>query len=147
MGSASQGADVRSASEPLGTHHLSADFSGSSADIPRARHAASVFLSGLAGAVPLSSDTALDDILLVVTELVTNAVRHAPGRFTLALTGVVDGVHLVVRDTSSEPPHPRPADPRSGTGGFGWPLAQRLARRLHVEPHPDGKEIHALLPW
>jgi anti-sigma regulatory factor (Ser/Thr protein kinase) len=44
----------------------------------------------------------LDDLLIVVSELVTNAIRHAPrvtgGRILLTVRGGEDHVHVAVRD-------------------------------------------------
>ncbi|GES28487.1 ATP-binding protein [Streptomyces angustmyceticus] len=91
-------------------------------------------------------DLALVDALLVTTELVTNAQRHAGG-----LTGftarIVDGyLELAVEDGSEHCPT-APAPRRPGTtGGYGWPLIQRLARTVDIALTATGKTIRVTLP-
>ncbi|MGK5447397.1 ATP-binding protein [Streptomyces radiopugnans] len=133
--------------EGVGAPHLRADFDGRTQAIARARDAADTFLTALARTTPPAADRNRGDVLLVVSELVTNAVRHAPGPFTLCLAPVPGGVQVTVRDTSPTPPRPRAGDSIHGAGGFGWPIVQRLAHRTEVLPYRDGKEIHAFLPW
>jgi anti-sigma regulatory factor (Ser/Thr protein kinase) len=90
----------------------------------------------------LDQDT-LADLELLVSELVTNAVRHAPGPLTLALS--CDGhVEVEVSDTSVRTPAPRKPDLRGG-GGFGWHLVTTLADRLEIRMNPDGKTISAAI--
>ena len=125
---------------------LRVDFDGSSGTTALARDAADAFLATLARTCPPSRASARADVLLAVSELVTNAVRHAPGPLTVRLAVVSDSIHISVRDTSRTHPEPRPPE-MTGAGGFGWPILQRLSRRLNVLPLTDGKEIHALLPW
>ncbi|MTE21839.1 ATP-binding protein [Streptomyces sp. TRM43335] len=134
-------------SEGLGAPHLRADFDGHPGTIARARDAAGAFLTSLARSTPPARERSRDDVLLVVSELVTNAVRHAPGPLTLCLTFVSGLIQVTVRDTSTDAPRPRRADLNSGTGGFGWSIVERVAERFQVRPLPDGKEIHAFLPW
>jgi hypothetical protein len=41
----------------------------------------------------------------------------------------------------------RTPDLNSTTGGFGWPMVNRLAHTTHVTAAPDGgKTVRALLP-
>ncbi|WP_329316046.1 MULTISPECIES: ATP-binding protein [unclassified Streptomyces] len=91
--------------------------------------------------------TAADQVLLVVSELVTNAVRHTEGPCTLHLALRGDGIDIRVSDTSPHPPQPRP--PHSdGTGGWGYLLVNHLTTNLHIEPTADGgKSICARIPW
>lgn len=118
-----------------------ADFDGAPGCIAAAREAAVAFLRHHA---PPAHRTFHDDVLLVVSELVTNAVRHAPGPFVLELGLVPGGIEITVRDTSSLPPHSRTPD---RTGGRGWGIVQTLARRVRVVPRHDGKSVHAELTW
>ncbi|MEU8995294.1 ATP-binding protein [Streptomyces caniferus] len=91
-------------------------------------------------------DLALVDALLVTTELVTNAQRHGGG-----LTGftaeIVDGyLELAVDDKSERrPTAPARRDP-DATGGYGWPLIQRLARTIDIVVTATGKTIRVTLP-
>lgn len=116
-------------------------FVGAPACIAEARDATSAFLHRHARHV---GHTFHDDVLLVVSELVTNAVRHAPGPLDLELVLVPGGVAVAVGDSSPRPPHSRNPDP---AGGRGWPIVQRLARAVRVAPRDDGKTVHAELAW
>jgi len=88
---------------------------------------------------------AYDDAALVVTELVTNAVRHAgtPCRITVTLDG--DGLRIAVRDQG-----PLPAalvDARDlRSGGTGLRVVTTLAQHWGVVPHADGKTVWARFP-
>ena len=94
----------------------------------------------LAWGVPsLSSDVAL-----VVTELVSNAVRHAGTTVTLTLRPLVDGVRLEVADGTTRPLHPRSSD-QDAEGGRGLLLVDALSTRYGVQADPNGKRVWAEL--
>lgn len=87
-----------------------------------------------------------DDVALVVSELVTNALRHGGGRYTLRLSAGPDKVTAAVSDPS--PAHPRECTPdlNGGSGGFGWHMVRRLTSSLTITAGPSpGKTIHAHL--
>ncbi|MGW3134074.1 ATP-binding protein [Streptomyces sp. NPDC001076] len=86
------------------------------------------------------------DAQLVVSELVTNAVRHAPGPVGLALevSPGADLLRIVVSDTSPRPPEPRAHDARR-VGGHGLHLVTRLCDRLHTVARDTGKHVVAHL--
>ncbi|MEU9594910.1 ATP-binding protein [Streptomyces sp. NPDC048219] len=88
------------------------------------------------------------DLLLVVSELVTNAIRHGGGLtgFDCRTTG--DGVWIAVHDNSAVIPRTVCAFPTDHHGsGYGWPLVARLTRDITVERRPEGgKTISALVP-
>ncbi|WP_419995090.1 ATP-binding protein [Streptomyces boninensis] len=121
-------------------------FDGSSSCVSRARDAASAFLADLAPARPPNSPENNNDVLLVVSELAANSVRHAPGPFTLTLRDTGDAVHVAVRDTSARFPQLLPMN-RFGTGGIGWNLIRLLACDHYAVAEPDGKSVHVFLPW
>ncbi|MGW2639956.1 ATP-binding protein [Streptomyces sp. NPDC001348] len=93
---------------------------------------------------------ALDDALLVVSELTTNAMLHGGG-ITDFSVDVVDGdVRVTVSDRSDDLPVALGLiddQGRSRVGGRGWPIVCRLAHDVHVAclPH-GGKRITALVP-
>ncbi|WP_189097918.1 ATP-binding protein [Streptomyces kronopolitis] len=57
--------------------------------------------------------------VLVVSELVTNAIRHAHGSGTLTLVAHTGGLDVTVTDPSAQLPHARTPDTENGTGGWG----------------------------
>ena len=101
-----------------------------------ARAHASDFLAGSCDP-PLRSDQ-VTDALILISELVNNAVRHAPG--PCALDIVHDGTTLViaVSDTGADMPRTRLGDLRHGTGGFGWNLLNSLAKDIRVTGYRAG---------
>ncbi|WP_330340237.1 ATP-binding protein [Streptomyces sp. NBC_00557] len=107
----------------------------------RARDVARSFLSVLA---PSGGDEA-DAVLLVVTELISNAVRHAGGVTGFGLRAGPGTVTVTVHDASRRPPRPQLTDPRE-PGGFGWLLVQELALDVQVSVGPTGKAVSAVLP-
>ncbi|MFE6200521.1 ATP-binding protein [Streptomyces sp. NPDC057838] len=122
-------------------------FVGEPHDVTGARLAAEEFLRDLARSSPPSAPEYWDDILLVVTELAANAVQYAPGPFALRMRRTFDGVHVVLHDTSTTEPAPRPFDPRSGGGGIGWHLIHTLCDQVSVVTDDQGKDVHVFLPW
>jgi anti-sigma regulatory factor (Ser/Thr protein kinase) len=97
--------------------------------VPAARNA----LDGLTG---LLERTVWEDLRLLVTELVTNGVRHGSERGPVGVSVRVaeEGVHVEVSDCGrgfSPPAAPMPhAD---GTGGWGLQLVDRVATEWGVD--------------
>ncbi|MCF2540352.1 MULTISPECIES: ATP-binding protein [Streptomyces] len=91
------------------------------------------------------SPTTVDDILLVVTELVTNAVRHGGG--LVAFDATLDGETLTISVTDASPaaPHTVQRTHSTAPGGFGWPLVRQLSREVTVTPTAHGKTIRAIM--
>ncbi|MEU3061836.1 ATP-binding protein [Streptomyces subrutilus] len=109
-----------------------------------ARDTARTFLEGLRQPA-VDPDTA-DTVVLVVSELVTNALRHGGGTCTLRLTAHPRAIEVAVHDASSRPPRMRTPDLTGGTGGFGWQMVNQLARATVVTRRPaGGKTVRALL--
>ncbi|MEU9735991.1 ATP-binding protein [Streptomyces sp. NPDC048002] len=83
--------------------------------------------------------------LLVVSELVTNTVRHTNGPCALTLTSDTTTIDIAVTDSSARlprtPEHPRADAP----GGRGLALLHALGARMTVESGPWGKTVHAEL--
>ncbi|SFB90093.1 SpoIIE family protein phosphatase [Streptomyces aidingensis] len=82
--------------------------------------------------------------VLVVSELVTNAVRHARGPVGVRL---VRGTRLLVEvsDSLPDPPRARDAAP-DDEGGRGLALVARTAQRWGTRREPHGKTIWLELP-
>ncbi|WP_406369247.1 ATP-binding protein [Streptomyces sp. NBC_00647] len=131
--------------EEFGT--LTSAFGGELRNVTDARLAADGYLRALARTAPPSAPEHWDDILLVVTELAANTIQYAPGPFELQLRPTFDGVHVTLRDSSTTRPAPRRFRPEQGGGGIGWHLIQALCDQVSVIVRPDGKDIHAFLPW
>lgn len=77
---------------------------------------------------------------LVVTELATNAVRHARTLFTVAMTW--DGRRLRIEVSDARPVGPRLRDQlpsAEATGGRGLLLVEQLADHWGYDPHERGK--------
>ncbi|MEU4799230.1 ATP-binding protein [Streptomyces sp. NPDC023327] len=101
------------------------------------------FLAGLAPAVGEQTAASIE---LVVSELITNVVRHARGALcSLRLQERPDTITITVSDADPRPPQERTPDLAGGTGGFGWPMVRNLARTVDVTLGPTGKTICAEL--
>lgn len=129
-----------------GAPTLRHSFTGGPGSVAAARDAAQGFLCALADAAPAAGPHCADDVLIAVSELVGNVVRHTAGPGRLCLDYDTGLVHITVADTSHTRPLTR-VHSLDGGGGIGWPLVNRLARMLTVTDLPGGKEIHAWLPW
>jgi len=104
-------------------------------------------LERLAGAI---EDEQLETLRLLVTELVTNAVRHAgaPAGSTVELevAASADRVRVEVVDHGRGfTPRPRSADQSKGSG-WGLHLVQRLASRWGVDGQPRPRVWFELEP-
>ncbi|MFE9247975.1 ATP-binding protein [Streptomyces sp. NPDC007088] len=86
-------------------------------------------------------DTA-DSVLLAVSELVTNAHRHAGSTAQLVLTWDSECLHVTVHDESPALPEPREAS-EDALGGRGMFLVDALAETWAAYPCPRGKEVTA----
>jgi len=82
----------------------------------------------------------LDDVALVVTELVANAVRHAGGCRTVILHADGNRVTVTAVDTSPTQPHRREPD---GGGGRGLIIIEALSTRWGVDHRHNGKRVWA----
>jgi anti-sigma regulatory factor (Ser/Thr protein kinase) len=93
---------------------------------------------------------ALDDALLVTSELTTNAILHGGGITGFDVAVDSGGVRVSVSDRSDDVPvataRPDESD-RCAAGGRGWPIVCRLARDVRVAGLPcGGKCITAVVP-
>jgi anti-sigma regulatory factor (Ser/Thr protein kinase) len=90
-------------------------------------------------------DDAVPDARLVVSELATNAVRHAGSRFTVTVDVTGGAVLVTVSDPSSALPFPVQASPLHDSGrGLG--IVAELSASWGVTPEPHGgKSVWALI--
>lgn len=85
-----------------------------------------------------------DDLMLVVSEMVTNAVRYATPPVTIELQADRDAVLVAVEDGSACRPISREIEP-DAEGGRGLLLVDLLAVEHGVRPGPPGKTVWASL--
>ena len=88
----------------------------------------------------------VEDLLLVTSELVTNAHRHGGGVTGFGIGIGRDRVTVSVSDASEESPLYELRE-ELRPGGFGWPIVLRLCREVTVDKGPDGKTIHAAVTF
>ncbi|MFB7588874.1 ATP-binding protein [Streptomyces sp. NPDC056169] len=88
----------------------------------------------------------VEDLLLVTSELVTNAHRHGGGVTGFGIGIGRDRVTVSVSDASTESPLYELRE-ELRPGGFGWPIVLRLCCEVTVDTGPDGKTIHAAVAF
>ncbi|MEU2501492.1 ATP-binding protein [Streptomyces pseudogriseolus] len=86
------------------------------------------------------SQRALDLTQLVVSELVTNARKYAPGPVLMDLSIVGDMVEVVVWDSEPVLPVARAAD-AGRVGQHGLEIVMAVAQGFEVQREPVGKRI------
>lgn len=84
----------------------------------------------------------VDAVLLTVSELVTNAHRHAHSSAQLVMTCDDHCLHVSVHDRSGDLPVPREAGTES-LGGRGMLLVDAMADTWESHPCPHGKSVSA----
>jgi anti-sigma regulatory factor (Ser/Thr protein kinase) len=87
----------------------------------------------------------LDDTVLCVSELVTNAVTAGCSSLTLQVWVDARVVRVSVLDDAPGRPTPREAGP-GDRSGRGLRLVEAVSRRWGVDPAASGKEVWAELP-
>jgi two-component sensor histidine kinase len=86
---------------------------------------------------------------LITSELVTNAVRYGPPDGWVLVSAASDGSELRLAVTDGGATIPSKREPnRTGGGGFGLHLVERLASDWGVEPLTDraGKTVWVRMP-
>lgn len=110
------------------------------AEVGRARRWARSRLIGSG----MEDEPLAETIILLISELVTNAVVHtgcpAVLRMLFGPTGATGTVRVEVTDTSCRPPQPRHAEGED-TNGRGLELVDGLADRWGWQPEGAGKRI------
>lgn len=86
------------------------------------------------------------DFVLVVSELVANAVRHGRGPVQVALEVTASGtVRVHVQDCAPHRPRMRSAGP-DAENGRGLAIVEAMSARWGVHDVPGGKRVWAELP-
>ncbi|MFF3327355.1 ATP-binding protein [Streptomyces sp. NPDC002889] len=88
------------------------------------------------------SYAAVDDVVLVVSELVTNAAKHTVGWWRLKVQVQRERLVVDVEDASGTPPVSRTPD-FGAVGGRGWHIVQHLAGSVEVLQSSGGKTVRA----
>ncbi|MFF6794138.1 hypothetical protein ACVW0K_000397 [Streptomyces filamentosus] len=113
--------------------------------IASARAFTADFLAAAPAARPVPvEDEHVELAQLVVSELVTNAVRHASGLCRLVLELSRDALDISVLDREPAAPVVRGHDP-GRIGQHGVEIVVAVCESLVVEPHPEGKRVRARL--
>ncbi|GGX60023.1 ATP-binding protein [Streptomyces minutiscleroticus] len=122
---------------------VSAAYAGNPDDIAQARDLARAFLTRARTEYGLPvCGTAVDTVRLVVSELLTNACKHAPGPCLLDLELRGDRVEITVRDRALGLPVAHPADPYR-VGRHGLEIVTAVAQSFTVHREPVGKRTTA----
>ncbi|MET9967646.1 ATP-binding protein [Streptomyces sp. NPDC006356] len=100
---------------------------------------------GFLAVVGLGDSGEAEAVLLVVSELVTNAVRHAGAMTGSNLVAGPGTATVCVEDASRIPPCPQPTEPGK-PGGFGWHLVQELSIDVRVDARSCGETVSVILP-
>ncbi|MGW4600573.1 ATP-binding protein [Streptomyces sp. NPDC004457] len=123
----------------------SAALVGDGEDIAHARHLAVGLLTRVQAEHGLPvSQRAMDLTQLVVSELVTNAHKYAPGPALLDLRITGDTVEVVVWDSDPVLPIARAVD-AGRVGQHGLEIVMAVAQGFETQREPVGKRITARL--
>lgn len=122
-----------------------ASYDTHSLQIGEARAFTGAFLDRATASGVVVADVRRGDALLVVSELVTNTVRHAPGPCTLALALHNDLLEIAVSDTSGRPPQAQSFQPER-IGHHGLEIVLALCDAVDTDYTETGKTIRAHLP-
>jgi anti-sigma regulatory factor (Ser/Thr protein kinase) len=106
-----------------------------------ARQAVSDWLNALG-----CSSERLHELLLVVSELVTNAVVHARSAPEVVASQWRRRVRFEVYDDDASPPVVRAPSTLRDAGGFGLAMVAALSERWGWDPTPTGKRVWAEAP-
>lgn len=127
------------------TLHCGAVWADGAACAVEARRALRALLAHVpcTGRTPVPAPLAID-AELVVSELVTNAIRHAPGPCGMILRLSGDGLAITVWDTSTAQPVVRKRDGQR-FGGHGMHVVHTVSSEVAVACLGNGKQITAYL--
>ncbi|MFD9433725.1 ATP-binding protein [Streptomyces sp. NPDC060002] len=143
------GAATVTSGSPGGRQVRRLSFDGASGVVPLARDFARQALYAWAWLPADTADrrAAAEDVLLVVSELVTNACLHAEGPQGMVLSCDNKVIRVEVSDRGAGQPAPRTPHRAGRPGGHGMFIVQRLCLDWGVVRTPDvtGKTVWAEL--
>ncbi|MGW4645596.1 ATP-binding protein [Kitasatospora sp. NPDC004289] len=84
-----------------------------------------------------------EDVVLLVAELVANAMLHADGPLDVVLDVAEARLRIEVSDTSPQLPVLREPHRPGVPGGHGLYIVQQASDRWGAAPHPQGKTVWA----
>ncbi|MFD6554781.1 ATP-binding protein [Streptomyces sp. NPDC058398] len=116
---------------------------GDGSPIAQARHLAAAFLEKMrtAHGVPVVTAT-VQIVQLIVSELVTNARKYAPGPALLRLRMVGNVLHVELWDSNPVLPTTKTPNP-TRVGQHGMEIVAALAQKVTIEATSAGKRITA----
>ncbi|MFD7697949.1 ATP-binding protein [Streptomyces sp. NPDC059805] len=142
-------APVESAQQTAGRQVRTLDFADQSGVVPLARDFArqALYAWGWLPAASADRRAAAEDVLLVVSELVTNACLHAEGPDALLIAYDNKVIRVEVSDKGTGQPAPRTPHRAGRPGGHGMFIVQRLCLDWGVvrTPGQAGKTVWAEL--
>ncbi|MDL5199176.1 ATP-binding protein [Streptomyces sp. ALI-76-A] len=122
---------------------VSEGYEGGSGDISKARRLARTFLEGVQAVHGLPvSGRAMDTVQLVVSELLTNACKYAPGPCLLDVEVTGGRVEVTVWDSNPTLPVATAADP-GRVGQHGLEIVMAVCQSFEVHREPVGKRMVA----
>ncbi|KAA6215760.1 ATP-binding protein [Streptomyces filamentosus] len=110
----------------------------------QARQAAARLLAQEADACPRE---VAEDLVLIVSELVGNAVLHAVGPYALTLVLERGRAAVVLSDGTADLAGNHHDARREEPGGRGLKIVRELGGDLFVRPCHRGKQVIAVLTW
>ncbi|MGW2784859.1 ATP-binding protein [Streptomyces populi] len=141
--------DASPAPAPVGRQARTLNLEGESGVVPLARDFArqALYAWGWLPAASADRRAAAEDVLLVVSELVTNACLHAEGPDELRISCDNKVLRIEVSDRGSGQPAPRTPHRAGRPGGHGMFIVQRLCLDWGVVRTPGlaGKTVWAEL--
>ncbi|MEU3401007.1 ATP-binding protein [Streptomyces filamentosus] len=125
-----------------GTLHVPLPSGGQAAR--QARRAAARLLAQQADICPREI---AEDLVLIVSELVGNAVLHAAGPYALTFSLERGRAGIAVSDGTADLSDSHRSAQRGESGGRGLKIIQALGADVFVSPGSKGKQVIAVLTW
>ncbi|WP_235002521.1 ATP-binding protein [Actinacidiphila paucisporea] len=120
-------------------------YKGSPGDIAAARRLTEGLLDHLGDTGAPAPGDVVANVQLVVSELVTNAVKYAEGPCGVDLRVLGDAVEVCVWDTSEQPVAEMGPDP-GRVGRHGLEIVRMVCGGFHVTTTATGKRVTARIP-